>query len=254
MRAWSPRADGDTTAPMGPPGHGLHAARAAARGQWQIDPGVVVPHPPPIAARADGPQDRVAEETLAASGAPNRCSKASESWLMRTSLYSQYVPGACSGLRVALAAGGRARFVRHMAVAVHRVGHAKADAFPFARLLQQVRPGDLGRLCADLESDAAARVRSQVRSQVGQQTATMSHTGEQREVGLGHAEGQVGAVGLAPGGNLDGRAAARRPTQGPPLVCTGPRRRLKGAGIGMVYAPALTGWRTGRAARAPHAR
>ena len=122
--------------------------------------------------------------------------------------------------RIALAAAGGPRIVRHDAPAVHRVGHAEAAALPLAGLLEQVTPGHRA-VVRRVEADAG-QARHHRFVHVGQQTVAMRHAGQHREVGLGDAEGQVGTIGLAPGGDLaavlqhdagDATARVHRPAQ-----------------------------------------
>src|SRR5207245_5569640 len=90
-----------------------------------------------------------------------------------------------------------------VAVVVDRVGLAPERALPFARLLEEVAPGDravLGRVEAVVEGVAAHRV-----VEVLDEPAKQPGARERGEVALGDAEGHVGAVRIAPLGD-DGAA------------------------------------------------
>src|SRR5262245_62176714 len=108
----------------------------------------------------------MASRNTAGSGLPKTCSRASDSWLMRTSVYSQKLPGDRLGRgfplepsrgpprkRCPLAALGRAALKGQPPIAIHLVGHAEEAAFPFAGLLEQMFPGD-GGVVSRVEADA----------------------------------------------------------------------------------------------------
>lgn len=84
-------------------------------------------------------------------------------------------------------------------VVLHLVGHAEALALPLARLREEVLPGDrpvVGRI----ETDAGEPVADPL--VWVKQSAGMGDAGEDGEIGLRDAEGLVGAVGFAPGGDF----------------------------------------------------
>ena len=109
--------------------------------------------------------------------------------------------------------------MRHAPVVLHLVGHAETLALPFARLREQVLPGDravVGRIEADARQPVAHALAR------FQQPARMGEAREQREVGLRDAESLVRAIGFTLGGDFlashtddAGDAAARmhRPAQ-----------------------------------------
>lgn len=112
-------------------------------------------------------------------------------------------PVAAGGLQrpgITLASGGGPRVLADLAPAVGLVRQAQAAAFPFADLRQQVAPGD-GRVVRAVEADAGQLCQHRP-VDVGQPVLLLRHAGQQTEVGLGDAEGLVGARGLAPGGDL----------------------------------------------------
>jgi len=91
--------------------HGLVQALNDADGLWRTRFGAGVPPTEMTAVAIMGPTHgffpaaglermsgcMIASRNTSGNGRSSRCSSASENWLMRTSLYSQYVPGVCSG-------------------------------------------------------------------------------------------------------------------------------------------------------------
>lgn len=91
------------------------------------------------------------------------------------------------------------RVVGDAAVVLHLVGHAEALALPFARLREEVLPGDsavVGRIETD-SWDSLAHALAGIEKAAG-----MGDAGEDGEVGLRDAEGLVGAVGFSPSGDF----------------------------------------------------
>ena len=99
--------------------------------------------------------------------------------------------------RIAFVSEGFAgRLVLQVPVAVNLVGHAKAVAFPFAGLLQQLQPGD-GPIVLSLKADAR-HFKEHRFIQIGQQPTVVGDACQQRQISLGHRKGQVWAVRFAP--------------------------------------------------------
>ncbi len=82
------------------------------------------------------------------------------------------------------------------AVAIGAVRQSEALALPLAGLLQDVLPCD-ACIAAVVESDAWNPVADGF-PHIGNQPPVERDAGEQREVGLGDAEGEIRAVGFAP--------------------------------------------------------
>jgi hypothetical protein len=122
-----------------------------------------------------------------------------------------------------------ARLLHRAARALGRIGHRDADqavmvdavllaehgARPFAGLGQQVAPGDVAVLLAG--EPVVECVVGDLVVEAPDQPVAQRQPGEQSEVALGHAEGHVGTVDVAPFGDLlaaaideAGRPAARR--------------------------------------------
>ena len=97
---------------------------------------------------------------------------------------------------IALLAIGLTRLVSQPAVAVHLFGNAQTSAFPLAGLLQQMVPSDARQPLA-FKANAGALL-SHRGVDVGDQALVKRQTGQQGQISLGHTEGQVGLVGLAP--------------------------------------------------------
>jgi hypothetical protein len=81
---------------------------------------------------------------------------------------------------------------------------------------------------------------------IGQQATAVGDTGEQAEVGLGHAEGEVGTVWLAPGGDLF--AMLKRHAADTAAHMHGAAQAVEGRWVGVVHAKRLLAWR-GRGVR-----
>ena len=149
--------------------------------------------------------------------------------MTRTSLYSQNAPGSCRSRWVPfLPADGTAA---DAAVAVDQIGLVPQLALPFRGLLQQVVPGDrvvVRRLeAAVVVIDIGVRRTGSCTSRI--RPRSTGQTGEDRQIALGDAEGQVDLRGVAPLGDDHAAAqhqpvrAAARPHRPERLV---PRRRL----------------------------
>ena len=184
------RADRDAAAPVRAARHRLHAAHAG-----QIDPGIVVAGPGEAFAAAERAQ-HLLEKDLRQRPA-EQVQQGQRELVDAHVVVFPVAAGRVQRARAALRSGRRARVVRHLAPAVDRVGQAEASAFPFARLRQQMGPGDGAVVRAVVEADAGQH-RCDRGVFVGQQALHLRHAGKQREIALGDAEGEVGPIRLAP--------------------------------------------------------
>ena len=182
------RADGHAAAPVRTARHRRHALAV------DLDPGGVVAHPLPIFAGADGARDGFAEDVR--QGFAEQVQQRIRQLVDADVVVFPIRARALQRPRIALLAVGW-HAEGHGAIAVCLVRHAKAFAFPFARLLQKMAPGDVGVLAFVKANARHALAHGLVH--VGQQATVMGHAGQNGQVQLGHAEGQVGALGLAPG-------------------------------------------------------
>ena len=203
--------DRDAAAPMGAARHRLHAPGLAGD-IGQLDEAVVIAHPLPVGGRAQRLHDGLAKDLRQR---PTEQMQQRQRQLVDAHIV--VLPEAAGRLQrpgIALPAGGRRPAEGHRAIAVDLLWNTEATAFPFTGLLQQLGPGDLG-VVRRAESDICLNVSAHWRVRVRQQATVVGNTGQQREIGLGDAEGQVGSVGLAPGRDLDtpmqDRAAGRAP-------------------------------------------
>ncbi|MDT4843110.1 hypothetical protein FQZ97_770310 [compost metagenome] len=203
--------------------HGRHALAV------DLDPGVVVAHPLPVFAGTDRARDGFTEDL--GQGFAEQVQQRIRQLVDAHVVVFPVRAGALQGPRIALLAVGR-HAEGDGAVAVGLVGHAEALAFPFARLLQQVAPGDVGVLAA-VEADAGHALDDRF-IHVRQQAAIVRHARQDRQVQLGDAERQVGAIGLAPGGDglaVDGHHARHRAA-----VVDGAKKPVPGRRIVQVHA------------------
>ena len=84
----------------------------------------------------------------------------------------------------------------HITVVFDLVGQPQAVALPFAGLAHQMRPGNrsvVRRIKTDPGQPLCDRFIG-----VGQQAAAVRNAGQEPEIGLGNAKGQIGPMGVPP--------------------------------------------------------
>lgn len=189
-----------------------------------VDPRVVIADPLPVLARADGPHDGLAKHL--GQGLAEQMQQR-EGQLVDTHVVVFPVrAGRLQRAQIALFAVGRIA-ERHGAIVIGLIGQAEALALPFARLLQQLRPRN-GRIVRIVEADAG-HTHAHRFVRIGQQAAIVRDACQQREVGLGDAERQVGAIRFAPCREqpaIDGDRARHRPAVMDRPEQPVPRRRI----------------------------
>ena len=124
--------------------------------------------------------------------------------------------------------------VGHVPVPVNSVRHAKTGAFPFADLGEQMQPSDL-RVVRAVKPDARHPFDHRF-VQVWQQASIVGGAGQQGQVGFGHAEGLIGAVGRAP--MLDFLSVLPHHARDTPSFVHRTRQPIPGGGVFVVHAKA----------------
>ena len=205
MRAWSWALIDTPRAPVGAAGNRVDAADAG-----QIDPGVVVALPGEAFAATERAQHLLEKDLRQrpAKQVQQRQRELVDAHVVvfpvrarrlqrpRAALGPPAGAGRCATLRQRSTVSGRPKQLpSHSLVCVSRWVQVTA------------------RLCS-LSKPMPGRRATTGSSSSGSRPCALGHAGEQREVGLGDAEGQVGATGFAPRTRPPRRADARRPTAG----------------------------------------